>query len=159
MLFWAAGVRGLFGGKFGVGFVFFGGRFSPAAGGLYSRLGCREKERYSLLCPPSEGLLEAWKEEGLKSPLIQPSRDGRKGNRLPGLPHFMREQGGGCRVERETFPDGLQLSGRRPLGEPLAQDLTLLAHAEYEKKWIVYCVRYTFLEKPLGPRRAGEMSL
>ena len=50
------------------------------------------------------------------------------------------------------------LSGRRPLGEPLAQDLTLLAHAEYEKKWIGYCVRYTFLEKPLGPRRAGEMS-
>lgn len=103
--------------------------------------------------------MEAWKEEGLKSPLIQPSRDGRKGNRLPGLPHFMREQGGGCRAERGTFPDGLQLSGRRPPGEPLAQDLTLLAHAEYEKKWIGYCVRHTFLEKPLGPRRAGEMSL
>ena len=70
----------------------------------------------------------------------------------------MREQGGGCRAERGTFPDGLQLSGRRPPGEPLAQDLTLLAHAEYEKKWIGYCVRHTFLEKPLGPRRAGKMS-
>lgn len=128
-------------------------------GGCIAAWAAGKRKEHSLPCPPSEGLLEAWKEEGLKSPLIQPSRDGRKGNRLPGLPHFMREQGGGCRAERGTFPDGLQLSGRRPPGEPLAQDLTLLAHAEYEKKWIGYCVRHTFLEKPLGPRRAGEMSL
>ena len=125
MLFCAAGVRGLFAGEFGVGFVFFGGLFSAAAGGLYGRLGCREKERILFAMPALRGAPGGWKEEGLKSPLIQPSRDGRKGNRLPGLPHFMREQGGGCRAERGTFPDGLQLSGRRPLGPRRAGEMSL----------------------------------
>ena len=44
-------------------------------------------------------------------------------------------------------------------GSRSAQDLPLLAHAEYEKKWIGYYVRHAFLEKPLGPRRAGKVSL
>lgn len=159
MLFWAASVTGLLAGGIRLWLRAFVGLFSPAAGGLYGRLGCREKERILFAMPALRGAPGGLEERGPGKPLIQPSRDGQEGNRLPGLPHFMREQGGGCRAERGTFPDGLQLSGRRPLGEPLAQDLTLLAHAEYEKKWIGYCVRYTFLEKPLGPRRAGEMSL
>ena len=48
-------------------------------GGCMAAWAAGKRKEYSLLCPPSEGLLEAWKEEGLKSPLIQPSRtDGKE---------------------------------------------------------------------------------
>ena len=131
MLFWAAGVRGLFAGGIRLWFRVFWRALLCGGWGLYGRLGCREKERILFAMPALRGAPGGLEERGPGKPLIQPSRDGQEGNRLPGLPHFMREQGGGCRAERGTFPDGLQLSGRRPPGEPLAQDLTLLTHAEY----------------------------
>ena len=79
MLFWAASVTGLIAGEFGFGFVLFGGRFSAAAGGLYGRLGCREKERILFAMPALRGALGGLEGRGPGKPLIQPSRtDGKE---------------------------------------------------------------------------------